>query len=101
MASSSALNSEKELRNPTVDDGSTSTQVPSTLGEGKEREKNEETETGNTSINKEDEVESIKDAIEYPKGASLAFIIIAIILSIFLASLDMVGEPSSTIFGED
>jgi len=34
---------------------------------------------------------------EYPKGVTLAFIVIALILSIFLASLDMVSRPVSPI----
>lgn len=36
-----------------------------------------------------------QDANEYPKGASLAFVVVALILSIFLASLDMVIIPLS------
>ena len=47
------------------------------------------------SICKEVELDALnlpqQDADEYPKGANLAFIVIALILSIFLASLDMVS----------
>jgi len=51
---------------------------------------------------KEDEndvpITSTQDVNEYPKGANLAFIIIALILSIFLASLDMVINPISSVW---
>lgn len=86
MASSS-LNPEKEGRNQMPRDGPASTPVPSALEE----------ETGNASINKDGEAEAVEppaqDAGEYPLGISLALIIVALVLSIFLASLDMVGDP--------
>lgn len=44
-----------------------------------------------TEIDAEDNKPDGQDAEEYPKGASLVFIVIALILSIFLASLDMVS----------
>ena len=94
MASSS-LDPEKEGRNPILSDGSTSTRVLSVQEEEKE-------ETGNASISKDDEAVEppAQDASEYPQGTSLAFIVVALVLSIFLASLDMVGDPcpSSTFY---
>lgn len=97
MASSS-LDPEKERRNPMLSDGSTSTRVPSALEKEKE-------EMGNASISKDDEAKAeaveppVQDASEYPQGTSLAFIVVALVLSIFLASLDMVADPcpSSTV----
>jgi len=53
--------------------------------------------TGNASISKENKAEAVEppaqDASKYPQGTSLAFIVVALVLSIFLASLDMVGDP--------
>lgn len=67
-------------------DDSASNPVPSALEE--EREK-----TGKAGISENDEdIEPpAHDASEYPRGTSLAFIVVALALSIFLASLDMVG----------
>ena len=68
-----SLDPEKERRNPMLGDDSTSTPVPS---------KNDKTK----------DVEPLaQDASEYPQGTSLVFIVVALALSIFLASLDMVG----------
>lgn len=96
----SVLDPEKERRNLILSGGSTSTQVSSVLDE-------ERGESGNTSIGEEGEAKVVEppaqDANEYPGGATLALIVVAIILSIFLASLDMVDDPysSSTIVCRD
>ena len=67
-----SLDPQKERRNPMLGDDSTSTPVPS---------KNDKTK----------DVEPLaQDASEY-QGTSLAFIVVALALSIFLASLDIVG----------
>lgn len=73
-----------------LQDDSASTRVPSALEE--EREK-----TGKAGISEKDEdVEPpAHDESEYPQGTSLAFIVVALALSIFLASLDMVGVFNS------
>lgn len=75
-------------------DDSTSTPVPSALEE--EREK-----TSDTGISENDEDKDVEspahDASEYPQGTSLAFIVVALALSIFLASLDMVGVFSTVV----
>ena len=62
------------------------------------RSPDEQDITDNASISKEREDANgqlaIQDATEFPSGISLAFIVIALGLSIFLASLDMVRiEP--------
>jgi hypothetical protein len=56
-------------------------------------EKGEENDV--SSLSKNDEgIESLtQDASKYPHGTTLFFIIVALILSIFLASLDMVRRP--------
>lgn len=79
-----------------MDDSSTSTHVPSMLKE----ERVEKEETGSIMIIKDNEAKAetvhppTQDASEYPKGTSLTFIVLALALSIFLASLDMVGDLS-------
>jgi hypothetical protein len=35
------------------------------------------------------------DGVEYPKGSALGFIVIALVLSVFLISLDLVCLPTS------
>lgn len=69
-----------------LSDSSTSTKVVPALDKEK---------TLSASISNDDETEAVEaqDASEYPKGTSLAFIVIALILSIFLCSLDTVGGP--------
>ena len=37
---------------------------------------------------------SVEDAGDYPQGVALAFIVVALSLSIFLVALDMVSPPS-------
>nr|KMM65541.1 GliA [Coccidioides posadasii RMSCC 3488] len=57
-----------------------------------EEEPDQETEAGSVSISKddvEDNSSSRQNETQYPRGATLAFIVIALILSIFLPSLDM------------
>lgn len=62
------------------------------------RSQHEQEMTENASINKEGEDAdgqlAVQDANQFPSGISFAFIVIALGLSIFLASLDMVRiEP--------
>jgi hypothetical protein len=97
MAGGTPLETAKELHNPMGGDGSTPIPLPLVGEVGEETENSDKTRENSDSISKEDDVESPKDATEYPKGANLAFIRIAIILSIFLASLDMVGHPSCAV----
>ncbi|EER23998.1 Major Facilitator Superfamily protein [Coccidioides posadasii C735 delta SOWgp] len=62
------------------------------VGYPPEEEPDQETEAGSVSISKddvEDNSSSRQNETQYPRGATLAFIVIALILSIFLPSLDM------------
>lgn len=52
----------------------------------------EKSKDANSSKNEGSEVED--DAVEYPQGIKLLVIALALILSIFLASLDMVRFPT-------
>ena len=36
----------------------------------------------------------VTDADDYPAGATLAFIVVALAMSMFLVALDMVGKPT-------
>ena len=49
---------------------------------------------GNNKNNESEFVEpAAQNADEYPSGTTLIFIVVALVLSVFLSSLDIVGEP--------
>jgi len=67
-----------------------STHAPSTMGSTIDLEKKAEAETDSGSTKEElAPVIDEEDAVEYPKGATLAFIVVALVLSVFLVALDM------------
>lgn len=65
--------------------------APSTAGDGDENEKKER---GTSDGSLRDEPSGPDDYIEYPTGVTFLFIVVALILSIFLVSLDMVCSVS-------
>ena len=80
------------MRNTPLSDSTSSTQLraayemgdrlPSSRGDGDSK--------GNESAPVEAAAQGVD---EYPKGATLVFVVLALVLSVFLSSLDIVCEP--------
>jgi EmrB/QacA subfamily drug resistance transporter len=84
-----ASNLEKHGGDPALSDGSTSTQATfTTIDADKQMESEKDTSSGDE-YGGDKTVVAEPPADEYPKGASLALIVFALALAIFLASLDM------------
>ena len=82
------------MRNATLSDSTSSSQLRAAYEMG-DRPLSSRGDDNNKSNERAPVETAVQGVDEYPRGATLVFVILALVLSVFLSSLDIVCEPHS------